>query len=89
MDEMYFVETYEQYHTFVREEAYNWYMSSYEPGEVTVEDIYNFFEDDDMFVDEETANNDERTWAGYNVYSISQLCEDINNAIEEWAKMDV
>ena len=89
MYELYFVETYDEYHAFVGNDAYNWYMAGYESGELTIEDVYTSYKDDMNFTDEETANNDERTLAGYNVYSISQLCEDLNNAIEEWAEMDV
>lgn len=87
IDELYFVETYDEYDNFVKEESYNWYTAGYESGELVEDDVYTSYNDYMEFMDEETANNDERTLAGYNVYSISQMCEDLNNAIAEWAEV--
>ena len=78
----YFVETYAAYQEFVRDDAYNWLAAGYQPGEVTVESL----RDEYSGVIEFMTNSEAEEIADeyHNVYSIDQMCEDINNAIQGW-----
>lgn len=83
MEKMYFCERPRAYGEWV-EDAWNWWMAGYRPGELTVEDILNEYEVDWMTqVDAYEAQKEDEV-----VYSAEELCEDMNRAMEEYEDPD-
>lgn len=82
MEKSYFVETYDAYHEFVRDDAYNWHAAGYEAGTLTAEDLRSEYSESIEFMTYEEAN--EAAGEAQNVYSIEELCDDMNEAMREY-----
>lgn len=85
--EKYFVMHCDEYREFVRDDSYNWFAAGHKPGTLTTEDLYNEYKNViDFMTEEEAIEANSAADEFHAKFSLEELCEAMNDAMQEWAE---